>query len=244
MKHLVTIVIPCKNEEKYIGRLLQDLARQLFIGDTQIIIADDSTDNTRKVIREQKKLTGLNIRVIKGGPVSKAKNNGAKLVQTPYILFIDADVRFFSDRVIYDTVTQMWDTMGRYGLKDYELLGLKLKCYVPDIRAKIGFAAFNLINKIMSKKVPFAVGAYMLIKTDRFRALGGFPEKYVTSEDFFLSKMIKPSKFVLSDHYVGQDNRRFKKMGYFGMLWYLIRNFFNRNNDKYWKEKDFSKYWD
>lgn len=240
MKSLVTIVIPCKNEENYIGALLHELSRQEFIDGVQIIIADDSTDNTRKVIREQKKLTGLNIRVVKGGPVSRAKNNGAKLVKTPYILFIDADVRFFSDWAIYDTVTQMWDTKDG----DCELLGLKLKCYVPDIRAKIGFAAFNLINKIMSKKVPFAVGAYMLIKTDRFRELGGFPEKYVTSEDFFLSKMIHPSKFVLSNHYVGQDNRRFKKMGYFGMLWYLIRNFFNRNNEKYWKEKDFSKYWD
>ena len=237
MKDLVTIVIPCKNEENYIGNLLHDLSHQAFIRDVQIIIADDSTDNTRKVIAENKKHYGLNIRVVKGGPVSKAKNNGAKLVKTPYTLFIDADVRFFNHWVIYDTITQMIDD-------DLDLIGLKMKCYDKDILAQIGFFCFNIVNLIMSKFIPFAVGAYFLTKTSKFRELGGFPNKYITSEDFFLSKMYDPKRFRIANHYVGQDNRRFKKMGYFGMLAYLIRNFLNRNNKKYWEEKDFSKYWD
>lgn len=237
MKDLVTIVIPCKNEENYIGNLLHDLSHQAFIRDVQIIIADDSTDNTRKVIAEHKKHYALNIRVVKGGPVSEAKNNGAKLVKTPYTLFIDADVRFFNHWVIYDTITQMIDD-------DLDLIGLKIKCYDKDILAQIGFFCFNVVNLIMSKFIPFAVGAYFLTKTSKFRDLGGFPNKYVTSEDFFLSKMYDPKRFKIANHYVGQDNRRFKKMGYFGMLAYLIRNFLNRNNKKYWEEKDFSKYWD
>ena len=96
----------------------------------------------------------------------------------------------------------------------------------------------------MSRFIPFAVGAYFLTKTEKFRELGGFPNKYSTSEDFFLSKMYEPSKFKLAKHYFGQDSRRFKKMGYFGMAWYLITNFWNRNNEKFWKERDHSKYWD
>ena len=32
-------------------------------------------------------------------------------------------------------------------------------------------------------------------------------------------------------------------MGYFGMAWYLIQNFWNRNNDAYWNRADYSKYW-
>ena len=88
----ITIVVPCKNEEMYIHHLLDSLRSQ-NIGDTRIIIADCSTDNTRQVIHDNS--FELNVEIIEGGPVSVAKNNGARLVNTPYILFIDADVRFF-----------------------------------------------------------------------------------------------------------------------------------------------------
>ena len=47
----ITIVVPCRNEEKYIGHLLSDLSVQKNIGNTKIIIADCSTDNTRKIGR-------------------------------------------------------------------------------------------------------------------------------------------------------------------------------------------------
>jgi glycosyltransferase involved in cell wall biosynthesis len=97
----ITIVVPCKNEENYIAHLLMHL-RQQSIGNTRIIIADCSTDLTRKVIEIMK--GELNVEIIDGGPVSLAKNNGARLVTTPYILFIDADVRFFKDTVIQDAV--------------------------------------------------------------------------------------------------------------------------------------------
>ena len=68
------------------------------------------------------------------------------------------------------------------------------------------------------------------------------PEAY-KSEDFFLSRMYDPKKFKIVNHYFGQDSRRFKKMGYFGMAWYLIKNFINRNNQKYWDRMDNNKYW-
>lgn len=229
----ITIVVPCKNEEDYIHHLLNSLRNQ-NIDNTRIIIADASTDNTRGVIEAYR--GKLNIEVIDGGPVSMAKNNGARLVTTPYILFIDSDVRFFSDTVIADTVRELEH-------RDLDLIGLYLKCYDNDFRAKIGFMLFNAINRIMQHWVPFAVGAYMLTRRSKFEELGGFAEKYGTSEDFFLSKMYDVKKFKLMNHYLGQDSRRFQKMGYFGMAWYLIKNFWNRNNYKYWNETDYSKYW-
>ena len=229
----ITIVVPCKNEENYISHLL-DALRTQNIGNTRIIIADASTDNTRQVIENTK--GNLNVEVIEGGPVSIAKNNGAKLVTTPYILFIDSDVRFFSDRVIFDSVTEL-----EYNKLD--LVGLYAKCYDDDIRAQVGFMIFNVINRIMSHWVPFAVGAFMLTRRDRFEEYGGFPAKFGTSEDFFLSKMYNVKKFKLVKHYFGQDSRRFQKMGYFGMAKYLIKNFLNRNNEDYWNKLDYSKYW-
>ena len=229
----ITIVVPCKNEETYIHHLLESLRLQ-YIGDTKIIIADCSTDNTRQVIQDNSH--SLNVEIIDGGPVSVAKNNGARLVTTPYILFIDADVRFFKSTVIQDAV----DTIE---LKNLDLVGLNIKCYDNDMRAKIGFTAFNLINHTLKYFSPFAVGAFMLTRRDRFEEFGGFPEQFATSEDYFLSRKYSPRKFKIVKHQFGQDSRRFKKMGYFGMGKYLIKNFINRNNNAYWDSLDGSKYW-
>lgn len=233
LSDLITIVVPCKNEETYIHHLL-DALRSQNIGDTRVIIADCSTDATRQVIQDNS--AGLNVEVIEGGPVSIAKNRGAKLVTTPYILFIDADVRFFKPTVIQDAV----DTIES---KNLDLIGLKIKCYDQDPRAKLGFIIFNTINHAMKYFSPFAVGAFMLTRKDRFEEYGGFPENFSTSEDFFLSRMYSPRKFRIIRHHFGQDSRRFKKMGYMGMAKYLVKNFANRNNQAYWDSLDNSKYW-
>jgi glycosyltransferase involved in cell wall biosynthesis len=229
----ITIVIPCKNEENYISYLLTHLRNQM-IGSTRIIIADCSTDNTREVIQATK--GNLNVEIIDGGPVSFAKNNGARLVTTPYILFIDADVRFFKPTVIRDAVNLI-------ERKNLDLIGLNIKCYDKDLRAKIGFTAFNLINHVLKYVSPFAVGAFMLTRRDRFEEFGGFPEQFSTSEDYFLSRKYSPRKFRIVRHHFGQDSRRFKKMGYLGMAKYLVKNFANRNNRAYWDSLDSSKYW-
>jgi len=229
----ITIVVPCKNEENYIHHLLESLRSQA-IGNTRIIIADCSTDNTRQVIQDNS--LGLNVEIIDGGPVSIAKNNGARLVTTPYILFIDADVRFFKDNVICDAVNEIESN-------DLDLVGLNIKSYDNNFRAIIGFTIFNVINHVLKYFSPFAIGAFMLTRRDKFEELGGFPEKTVTSEDYFLSRMYSPKKFKIVKHHFGQDSRRFKKMGYFGMASYLIKNFINRNNKDYWDRLDGSKYW-
>ncbi len=233
LEEKITIVVPCKNEELYISHLL-DALRAQDIGNTRIIIADCSTDNTRQVIKDSQ--GDLNVEVIQGGLVSEAKNNGARLATTPYILFIDSDVRFFKSTVIQDAVRALEDN-------DLDLVGLNARCYDGNAIAQTGFAIFNIINNILKYTTPFAVGAFMLTRRDRFEEFGGFPEQFATSEDFFLSRKYSPKKFRILNHHFGQDSRRFKKMGYFGMAWYLIKNFWNRNNKEYWDRLDSSRYW-
>ena len=232
---LLTIVIPCKNEENYIGQLFQSLQKQKFITGVRIIVADaGSTDKTLDIIKTyQQKLP---IEIIEGGKVSVGRNNGAALVTTPYILFLDADVRLFSKYTISDAVFLM-DT------KELDLVTVNIRNYGRDIRASILFACFNVINKIMTKKTPFAIGAFFLTRRSKFEELGGFPNKCDTAEDYILSKQYDPKKFMIVDHYFGQDERRFNKLGYLGMLKYMIINFFNRHNLKHF-EKANVEYWD
>lgn len=228
----ITIVVPSRNEENYITNLLDSLRKQRLSG-TKIIIADCSTDNTRQIIKDNQSF--LNIEIIDGGPVAVARNRGAQLATTPYILFIDADVIFFDPYVIRDAVDELENN-------DLDLVTANIKCYDSDSRAIIGFWIFNKVNHMLKYFAPFAVGAFMLTRRDRFEEYGGFSERFSTSEDFFLSRMYAPKKFKIIEHYFGQDSRRFKKMGYFGMARFLIQNFLNRNNPSYWNKLD-NKYW-
>ena len=229
----LTIVIPCKNEERYIGHLLDSLRLQK-IGNTKIIIADCSTDNTRDIIINNRSF--LNVEIIDGGPVAVARNNAAKLVTTPYILFIDADVIFFDSFTIRDAVFEL-------ELDKLDLVGANIRCYENDWRADLSFYIFNQLNHILKYFSPFAVGAFMLTRKDKFDEYGGFPEQFTTSEDFFLSSKYDVKKFRIINHFYGQDSRRFRKMGYLGMAWYMIKNFINLKNPKYWTKDSHNKYW-
>lgn len=233
IKNKLTIIIPCKNEEHYIVNLLDCLRRQK-LGQTKIIIADSSTDNTRQVIIENSFF--LNVEIIDGGPVAVARNNGARLASTPFILFLDADV-------ILPDIYMIKDALSEIENNKLDLVGAKIYCYDNDKRTSIGFKLFNFANGLLKHFCPFAVGAFMLTRRDKFNEFGGFSENHVTSEDFFLSRMYSPKKFKILNNYFGQDSRRFKKMGYFGMVSYLIKNFLNQNNPNYWKKDIHLNYW-
>jgi len=234
LKYFLTIVIPCKNEEAYIGNLLDDLHHQIGIDGVRIIIADaNSSDNTRLIASTYKSV--LNVEIVDGGPVSYGRNVGAALATTEYILFIDADVRLFNEYTLVESyITSI--------VNNLDLLTLKMKNYGTDWRASLLFMGFNLINKIMSRTTPFAIGAYFWTRRDKFNELGGFPDKYETSEDYILSKQYDSKKFMIGSDYFGQDERRFKKLGYLGMLKYMFNNFKNRHNLSHF-EKAKVNYW-
>jgi glycosyltransferase involved in cell wall biosynthesis len=222
MKDLVTIVIPCKNEESYIGNLLKDIAEQVDAKGVRIIIADaNSTDNTISVIKEHQKIYKANINIIEGGLVDIARNNGLRLVKTPYTFFIDADVRFFDKNLLRDTL---------YYLKheNYGLVTAKLKCYRGSLFTKSAYRFYNLVHHFLVKKYPFAIGAYFCVKTKDLIRRGMFVEESDNSGDFLTSQKYKSIEFKVMNHqFIGQDDRRIQKMGLFGMGKHLVLNFYN-----------------
>jgi glycosyltransferase involved in cell wall biosynthesis len=232
IKDSLTIVIPCKNEVNYIGNTLKSISKQSYILGTRVIIADGgSTDGTLDVINVLRSLymDTINIDLIEGGKVAYARNQGAKLVDTKYILFLDADTYLFDNDTIFDCLTSM-------SRLDIELITCKVKSTVDDWKPKLAFSLFNFVNKIISKRTPFAVGTFFMAQTNIFKLYGPFDESLQHSEDYMLSKKYHPSEFRISDHYIGQDDRRFKKMGYLGMVKLLIKSFINRNNKDFFKK--------
>ena len=228
----LTIVIPTYNEERYIAGVIISIINQNHIYGTRVIISDNnSTDNTRNIIYQLKEQFKdiLNIEVIDGGNVSRGRNNGAKKTNTEYVLFMDGDVTLSNPNHIYDTLKDMEDN-------NLNLLTSKVKSYGKDIRTKMIFKVFNMVNGLISKITPFAVGTYFMTRTNLFYMYGMFDETVNHSEDYLLSKQYPIDKFKISNHYIGQDDRRFKKMGYMFMVILLVKGFLNRNNIDYFKK--------
>ena len=233
----LTIVIPTYNEEKYIAQTLYAIASQSGTYKVKIIIADaKSTDNTRLVASTNAFELGLNLEIIDGGLPSVGRNAGAKLATTPYILFLDADVTFSHRQVIVQAVDEL-------AFMDYQMIGTT-PVYKGefDIRASIMFGLNKYVTWFLSKTEPFAIGGFTMVNRQVFNSLGGYDEKAKQSEDWLLSKKISPKKFKLTPELVTQDNRRFKRYGYFSMVKLLYNNWKNRNNTQYFYEDQ--GYWD
>jgi len=95
-KYSASIVIPCYNGEKSIGKTIQNLIDNGYSQLKKIIVVDDqSTDNSYKIMKEyERKYPGL-VLVVQTpkntGNAAGAKNYGSKFAKTELIGFVDAD---------------------------------------------------------------------------------------------------------------------------------------------------------
>lgn len=235
LAELLTVIIPCKNEESYIGKLLEDLDKQRGSKGLRVVIADGgSTDRTMGAIKaRQLTLHNIKICLAKGGSVSRGRNEGLSGTTTPYVAFIDADTRLFSPRTLMNGIEELQ--------KGYEMVGAPIKCYRGSFMAHLAFKIFNWVQRNYIKWETFCVGQFCMASAEKVKELGGFDETVDNSEDYLLSRKIPVGKFKLLKDHVGQDDRRFRKMGYFGFVYLLIRNFIFRNNIKNFRRK--TNYW-
>ena len=122
----LSIVIPCKNEKEIIDTTLDLLNKQKGIQGMKIYVSDSSTDNETTFRLENRLSDVFTLRVIQGGLPSIARNNGAKKVKTPYVLFLDADIFLLDTELLKMSILKMKE-------KDLDLLTIKF-------RTKIGRA--------------------------------------------------------------------------------------------------------
>ena len=105
---VISIIIPCYNQEKYIAECLDSIVVQTFKDFEAIIINDGSTDNSLKVIKPYLKKHS-NMRLInqthRGGVVS-ARNLAIQKAKGTYIFPLDAD-----DKIRPDCLEKLYQAM-------------------------------------------------------------------------------------------------------------------------------------
>lgn len=89
MDPLVSIVIPCYNDEKYVGEALQSTVGQTYPNIETVVVADGSTDNSLDIIQSFGNEVRWERQANQGAPA--ARNRGLELAEGKYIKFLDAD---------------------------------------------------------------------------------------------------------------------------------------------------------
>jgi glycosyltransferase involved in cell wall biosynthesis len=225
LNNLITIVIPCKNEGGTIKKTLSLLNDQYRIEGTDVIISDSSNDNgfTRKMIESESE-NNLKIKIVEGGLPSIARNKGSKGIKTKYVLFIDADI-FIEDKLL------IYDIVNESNLSDLDLSTCKIT--TKDFYA-LAYSSFDFIRDIFLRNTPFAIGGFMLFKTETFREIGEFDEESKIAEDFQISKKIHPKKFKIFNRKAFTSSRRFKNKGLLYMIRIMIDCWINQNDRKFY----------
>ncbi len=92
MNPQVSIIVPIYNKEKYLSRCIDSIINQT-LKDLEIILVDDGSTDTSVCILDEYKKTDSRITVIRkvNGGASSARNEGLKIANGEYVMFIDAD---------------------------------------------------------------------------------------------------------------------------------------------------------
>jgi len=98
MAHLVSILIPCYNAEKWLKQTIDSALSQAWPNKEIIIVDDGSTDHSLKIAKQYE---SVKVKVIsqenRGG--SAARNNAYKYAQGDYIQWLDADDILAPDKI-------------------------------------------------------------------------------------------------------------------------------------------------
>lgn len=88
----LSVIVPCYNGERFIGRCLESLVNQTLKDMEIIVINDGSTDNSQDIIDSYaNKYHNIKAYKIPNSGIADARNFGVSKVETPYFGFLDCD---------------------------------------------------------------------------------------------------------------------------------------------------------
>ncbi len=235
LNELLTIVIPCKNEEDIISKTLDLLNHQKDISGVKVIVCDSSDDGITKLSlwdRLEYNTDYFDLHVMDGGLPARARNNGFKLVSTPYVLFMDADIFLLDSDILKNVVSKIKK-------EDLDLVSVRFRTDNGDYNYV--YKVFDILQRLSMVISPFCLGGFMLTKSSKFKEIGGFDEEVKVAEDYVYSKQIKSNKFKIHNAFVYTPPRRFHNKGLWYMTKLMIGSVLNKNNKEYFK--DSKSYW-
>jgi len=198
---LVSVLVPARNEEKFIERCLNSLRNQLYKNYEILVINDNSTDNTGKIL-ERIAAKDNRIKVFNGKPLPDdwygkpfALHQLTAEAKGEILIFTDADTVHGPTSIAWAVTNlkllkadMISGYIGQVLLTFGEIISVPLMFFLT------GFFIPLFLNRFTKKASYFsaAIGQYIAIKRSVFDAIGGCETfKKKTSEDIYMSRYVK-----------------------------------------------------
>lgn len=177
--HDVTVLIPARNEAKYLGDTLRALGDQ-GVGLQVMVVDDESVDATSEVAASS---YAQGLTIIAGSEPPEgwsgklwALEQGRNCVTTPYVLLLDADVVLAPGMIAA--------LLGKMRENGLDLVSVMVELRWKSVAERFLLPAFvyffrflypfELANNYRFRRIAAAAGGCMLVRNDALHRIGGF----------------------------------------------------------------------
>ena len=197
---LVSVLIPARNEEKNIGRCLRSLSKQDYHNLEILVLDDNSSDETSRVVEEISK-KDTRIRLIRGRSLGrgwKGKSYACHQLSMEatgrYYVFTDADTLHFPNSIsssLEALISTRLDVLSVFPKQIMVSVHERMVVIFINL-AVLALMPLGMIRKTRSSRISMANGQFMLFKRSVYKSIGGHRSiKNDIVEDVAISKQVK-----------------------------------------------------
>lgn len=200
----ISVIVPTRNEAYRIQPCIRTLKAQTY-PHLEIIIIDDSTDNTieviKTIIRNDPRFTIVKQDKLAKGWIGKphALQQGSRLVKGEWLLFIDADTSHHPELITKAVEYARTNSLDFLSLIPHHLCQSFWEKVIQPIPLGLlpAISPLGKVNKTDSKAA-IAFGPFILIKHAVFTSVGGYETiKGRIADDAEIAKLVKNAGFKL-----------------------------------------------
>jgi len=240
-KIFFSIIIPTYDMAEYLSYSVKSVLCQNYKNFEIIVVDNHSKDNTKKVIKDFKNKKIRFFQIYNYGVIGKSRNLGIKKSRGNWIAFLDADDKWFKNRLSY--------IKKKIEKNNFDFIGDSsvIKNSSKKIEKKIwhfGFKKNNSYENFLRYGSVFSTSQSVVRKKFIFKNKIFFSDKKIFSSfedfDFFLNMSFKGAKFlflrkVLGEQLIHDNSTTAKKKNYYQSFEAVIRHHVNKQ--KFQKDK-------
>jgi glycosyltransferase involved in cell wall biosynthesis len=177
---VVTIGLCTRNEEKTIAHTISSIAAQDFSHDLmELVIIDDSDDNTFQLIQENVLDVDFEVKVLRGAKkgLGFARNTLIDLAKGKYIAWVDGDIMIPPDHIRRQV--EYMELNQDVGIAKARFYAVPQKGLVPALENLEWVAIEHLIRSKGGEDLPSYLTGGSIHRTKAVRQIGGFDTKIV-----------------------------------------------------------------